>query len=90
MGLQAAEVPVATDEASLLAMARESEEGEVLVADDAEIALTKPLNLEEKPSDYAKEDYHCERPPSGPRAAVWAGAEGRVWAVGAQAWSAPR
>ena len=83
---------MAMDEASLLAMARESEEGEVLVADDAEIALTKPLNLEEKPSDYAKEDYHCERRPSssGPRAGVGAGAEGRVWAVGAQAWSAPR
>ena len=80
----------ATDEASLLAMARESEEGKVLVAPGAVIALTKPLCLCEEPSDYFKEEYHCERRPSGPRAAVVAGAEGRVWAVGAQAWSAPR
>ena len=40
------------DEASLLAMARESEEGEVLVAPGAEIALTKTLYLCEKPSDW--------------------------------------
>ena len=81
----------ATDEASLLAMARESEEGKVLVARGAEIALTKPLYVCEKPSDRQRERYHCERrPPSDPRAAVVAGAEGRVWAVGAQAWSAPR
>ena len=83
----------ATDEASLLAMARESEEGEVFV--DGEIALTKTLLLCEKPEwnqyYFKKEDYHCERrPSSGPRAGVVAGAEGRVWAVGAQAWSAPR
>ena len=82
---------MATDEASLLAMARESEEGEVLVAPGAEIALTKTLYLCEKPEDWARERFHCERrPSSGPRAAVVAGAEGRVWAVGAQAWSAPR
>ena len=87
----------ATDEASLLAMARESEEGEVLVAPDALIALTKTLLVCEKPDQFfkekswlKKENYHCERRPSGPRAAVGAGAEGRVWAVGAQAWSAPR
>ena len=95
MWLQAAEGAGATDEASLLAAARESEEGEVLVATGAEIALTKTLLLCEKPEwnqyYFKKEDYHCERrPSSGPRAAVGAGAEGRVWAVGAQAWSAPR
>ena len=83
----------ATDEGSLLAMARESEEGEVLVAPGAEIALTMPLYLCEKPKDSRRKNYHCERRPSSdPRAAVGAGAgaEGRVWAVGAQAWSAPR
>ena len=81
----------ATDEGSLLAMARESEEGEVLVAPGAEIALTKALLVSEKPDDWDRKRYHCERrPSSGPRAAVGAGAEGRVWAVGAQAWSAPR
>ena len=80
----------ATDEASLLAMARESEEGEVLVARGAEIALTKALMVREKPDDGQRTNFHCERRPSGPRAAVVAGAEGRVWAVGAQAWSAPR
>ena len=79
----------ATDEASLLAMARESEEGEVLVAPGAEIALTKPLLIQKNPWGTR---YHCERRPSsdsGAAAAV-AGAEGWVWAVGAQAWSAPR
>ena len=81
----------ATDEASLLAMARESEEGEVLVATGALIALTRTLLVKEKPTDSQRENCHCERrPSSGPRAAVVAGAEGRVWAVGAQAWSAPR
>ena len=74
-------------------MARESEEGKVLV--DGEIALTKPLLVYTENPDFwkyrKKEDYHCERRPSSdPRAAVVAGAEGRVWAVGAQAWSAPR
>ena len=53
----------ATDEASLLAMARESEEGEVLVAPGAEIALTKTLMLCEKPTDGERENYHCERRP---------------------------
>ena len=87
--LQAAEGAVATDEGSLLAMARA--EGKVLVAPGAEIALTRPLSVCEKPSDYAKKNWHCERrPSSGARAAVVAGAEGRLWAVGAQAWSAPR
>ena len=87
--LQAAEGAVATDEGSLLAAARA--EGKVLVAPGAEIALTKTLYVREKPSDSQRERYHCERrPSSGPRAAVGAGAEGRVWAVGAQAWSAPR
>ena len=81
-------------------MARESEEGEVLVAPDALIALTKVLYLYDENSfnyycerrEYRKGNYHCEhRPSSGPRAAVvGAGAEGQVWAVGAQAWSAPR
>ena len=80
----------ATDEASLLAMARESEEGEVLVAPGTEIALTKPLLVEDEPDNSDRKRYHCERRPSDPRAAVGAGAEGRVWAVGAQAWSAPR
>ena len=86
---------MATDEASLLAMARESEEGEVLVAPGTEITLTKTLLVySEKPGwlNGEEDNFHCERPPSDPilRAAVWAGAEGRVWAVGAQAWSAPR
>ena len=92
MRLQAADGAVATDEGSLLAAARA--EGKVLVAPGTVIALTKPLYLCEKPEwnqYFKKEDYHCERrPSSGPRAAVGAGAEGRVWAVGAQAWSAPR
>ena len=79
----------ATDEGSLLAAARA--EGKVLVAPGAEIALTKPLLVCEDPSDSNRKDYHCERRPSSdPRAAVGAGAEGRAWAVGAQAWSAPR
>ena len=79
---------MATDEGSLLAAARA--EGKVLVAPGTVIPLTKTLRLgEKKPSK--PEDYHCERrPSSGARAAVGAGAEGRVWAVGAQAWSAPR
>ena len=85
---------VATDEGSLLAMARESEDGKVLVAPGTEIALTMPLLVYTENPDFwkhrNKEDFHCERGPSGPRAAVGAGAEGRVWAVGAQAWSAPR
>ena len=74
-------------------MARESEEGKVLVATDTEITLTMPLLVFQGklPSWMKKENYHCERRPSSdPRAAVGAGAEGRVWAVGAQAWSAPR
>ena len=79
---------MATDEGSLLAMARA--EGKVLVAPGTEIALTMPLYVKEKPNDNNREHYHCERRPSGPRAAVVVGAEGRVWAVGAQAWSAPR
>ena len=82
---------MATDEGSLLAAARA--EGKVLVAPSTTIALTKGLYLCEKPRwnrYFKKEDYHCERRPSGPRAAAGAGAEGRVWAVGAQAWSAPR
>ena len=80
---------MATDEGSLLAAARA--EGKVLVAPGTVIALTKGLCVSEKPNDYCKKNYHCEtRPSSGPRAAVVAGAEGRVWAVGAQAWSAPR
>ena len=80
---------MATDEGSLLAAARA--EGKVLVAPGTEIALTKPLMLCEKPTDSQRKENHCERrPSSGPRAAVGAGAEGRVWAVGAQAWSAPR
>ena len=82
---------MATDEASLLAAARA--EGKVLVAPGTVIPLTKTLLVCEKPEwdEYMKkEDYHCERRPSDPRAAVGAGAEGRVWAVGAQAWSAPR
>ena len=80
---------VATDEASLLAAARA--EGKVLVAPGTTIALTMPLLVKEKPSDDNRKYNHCERrPSSGPRAAVGAGAEGRVWAVGAQAWSAPR
>ena len=62
----------------------------MLVAPGAEIALTKTLILCEKKPSWAKENYHCERRPSDARAAVGAGAEGRVWAVGAQAWSAPR
>ena len=80
---------MATDEASLLAAARA--EGKVLVAPGTEIALTKTLLIKEKPNDGQRKNFHCERrPSSGPRAAVGAGAEGRVWAVGAQAWSAPR
>ena len=80
---------MATDEGSLLAAARA--EGKVLVAPGTEIALTKMLLVKEKPTDSQRENCHCERrPSSGPRAAVVAGAEGRVWAVGAQAWSAPR
>ena len=93
---------MATDEGSLLAAARA--EGKVLVASGTEIALTKGLyvrvfapdyNETKGEYEYTKEvlmdKYHCERrPSSGPRAAVGAGAEGRVWAVGAQAWSAPR
>ena len=82
---------MATDEGSLLAAARA--EGKVLVAPGTVIALTMPLLLcqGELPSWLKKEDCHCERRPSAiPRAAVGAGAEGRVWAVGAQAWSAPR
>ena len=90
MRLQA-EGAVATDEGSLLAAARA--EGKVLVAPGAEIALTKPLLVKAKleVTDYEKE-CHCERRPllRDPRAGVVAGAEGRVWAVGAQAWSAPR
>ena len=90
-----AEGAVATDEGSLLAMARA--EGKVLVAPGTVIALTQPLMLCEEAEDWQrshcgrkKEDHHCERRPSDPRAAVGAGAEERVWAVGAQAWSAPR
>ena len=65
---------LATDEASLLAMARESEEGKVLVAPGAEIALTRTLLVCEEKPGWAGEDYHCERrPPSGRRAAVVAG-----------------
>ena len=79
---------VATDEGSLLAAARA--EGKVLVATGTVIALTKMLWIQEKPNDNCKKNYHCERRSSDPRAAVGAGAEGRVWAVGAQAWSAPR
>eukprot|EP01045_Picozoa_sp_COSAG04_P008621 COSAG04_NODE_481_length_13663_cov_9.055662_12_plen_81_part_00 len=80
---------MATDEASLLAAARA--EGKVLVAPGTVITLTKKLFVCENPDDSDRHYYHCERPPSsGPRAAVGAGAEGRVWAVGAQAWSAPR
>ena len=79
---------MATDEGSLLAAARA--EGKVLVAPGTVIALTKTLRLCENPDDWDRKNYHCERRPSGPRAAVGAGAEGRVWAVGAQAWSAPR
>ena len=81
---------MATDEGSLLAAARA--EGKVLVAPGTVIALTMPLFVYqgELPSYAKPEKYHCERRPSGPRAAVGAGAEGRVWAVGAQAWSAPR
>ena len=80
---------MATDEGSLLAAARA--EGKVLVAPGTVIALTKGLLVCEKPNDSTREKYHCERrPSSGPRAAVVAGAEGWVWAVGAQAWSAPR
>ena len=45
-------------------MARESEEGEVLVADGAEIALTKPLMIYAEEPEWheymKKEDYHCE------------------------------
>ena len=80
---------MATDETSLLAMARESEDGEVLVAPGTVIALTKPLHVYQGELHWP-EKFHCERRPSDPRAAVGAGAEGRVWAVGAQAWSAPR
>ena len=80
---------MATDEGSLLAAARA--EGKVLVAPGTVIALTRPLLVCEKPKDAWRKNNHCERrPSSGPRAAVGAGAEGRVWAVGAQAWSAPR
>ena len=63
----------ATDEASLLAMARESEEGEVLVAPGTEIVFTKLLYLCEEPNDYCKKNFHCERRPSSdPRAAAGA------------------
>ena len=87
--MQAAEGAVATDEGSLVAAARA--EGKVLVAPGTVIALTMPLLVMEKPSDDDREDCHCERRPSSDRrAGVWAGAEGRVWAAGAQAWSAPR
>ena len=80
---------VATDEASLLAAARA--EGKVLVAPGTEIALTKGLRLCEKPTDGQRKRFHCERRPPPVRALrCGAGAEGRVWAVGAQAWSAPR
>ena len=79
---------VATDEGSLLAAARA--EGKVLVAPGTVIALTMPLLVCEKPDAWDRKNCHCARRPSGPRAAVGAGAEGRVWAVGAQAWSAPR
>ena len=70
--------PVATDEGSLLAAARESEEGKVLVAPGAVIALTKALMVCEKPEDWGgasvRENYHCERrPSSGPRAAAGLG-----------------
>ena len=69
MRLQVAEGTVATDEGSLLAAARA--EGKVLVAPGAEIALTKPLYLCEKPDDYGRKNYHCERrPSSGARAAA--------------------
>ena len=78
---------MATDEGSLLAAARA--EGKVLVAPGTVIALTMSLRLGEEADDWDRERFHCERP-SGARAAVVAGAEGRVWAVGAQAWSAPR
>ena len=53
----------ATDEASLLAMARESEEGKVLVAPGAEIALTKTLFVCEEPPDWHRENFHCEPRP---------------------------
>ena len=90
MRLQVAEGTVATDEGSLLAAARA--EGKVLVAPGAEIVLTRTLLVYqgELPDYITKEDCHCERRPSDPRAGVGAGAEGRAWAVGAQAWSAPR
>ena len=80
---------VVSEEGPLLAAARA--EGKVLVAPGTVIALTKTLCLCTDSSKVAsRKNYHCERRPSGPRAAVGAGAEGRVWAVGAQAWSAPR
>ena len=55
---------VATDEGSLLAAARA--EGKVLVAPGTLITLTKPLLVQEKPSDYTREICHCERRPSDP------------------------
>ena len=75
-------------EVELLEAARR--EGKATVAAGVTIELTKGLLVKEKPDDDDRESKHCERRPSGPRAAVGAGAEGRVWAVGAQAWSAPR
>ena len=65
----------------------------MLVAPGTVIPLTKGLLVCEKKPDWQESTlakYHCKRRPSGPRAALWAGAERRVWAVGAQAWSAPR
>ena len=50
------------DEASLLAMARESEEGKVLVATGAEIALTTPLFVYQGELPSWAKNYHCERP----------------------------
>ena len=79
---------MATDEGSLLAAARA--DGKVLVAPGTVIALPKTLLLCEKPNDAQRKNFDCERRLSDPRAAVWAGAVGRVGAVGAQAWSAPR
>ena len=78
-------------EAELVAALRG--EGRATVAAGVPVALTKGLLVwsVEEPNDYCKKNFHCERrPPCGPRAGVGAGAEGRVWAVGAQAWSAPR
>ena len=57
--------------ASLLAMARESEEGEVLVAPPTTIALTKMLYVHKEWWEK-KDDYHCERRPSSPvRGLFW-------------------